>query len=607
MRNPLVKAENKTPTPSKLPVQPEVEQPGLSRLREAVANYLEPRLPQRGKLRQDVVAGLTSAIGNVPEGMADSLLVGVNPIYGLYASIMGPFIGGLFSSTQLMMVATTSATSLAAGQALINLPAEQRDNVLFLMVILIGVFQIVFGLLKLGQLTRFVSYSVMTGFLAGLAMLLILSQLPTAAGYAATGSNKLTQAIDLLLHVTEINFISLAFAVLTLILAVMLSRTRLGHFASIVAIAIPSLLVFFFPLGSVEIVRDISEIPRGFPTPVLPDFSNTLNVVSAAASIALIIIVQAAGVSQSVPNPDGAPRSLSRDIVAQGAANIASGFFRGLPVGGSLSGTSFGLVAGARTRWALIFTGLWMAVIVLIIPGLVGYIAMPALGALLVLAGFRSLKPSDISSVWSTGWASRIAALVTFISTLILPIQLAVGLGVLLSAVLYINKSSTDVSLVQLVKRPDGLIEERNAPKELSSDEVTVLDIYGHLFYAGARTLERLLPVPEGTHHPVVVLRMRGYNHFGATLLDVLSDYAEKLKAVGGRLYLSGMSEAAYDQVVESGRIRLMGPVHGYEAEPVVWESTTDAVTDARTWLVGQHSKTPAETDAAANKAQPKP
>ena len=587
-------------TTSKLPLEPEVEQPGLSRLREAVANYLEPRLAQAGKLRQDVVAGLTSAIGNVPEGMADSLLVGVNPVYGLYASLVGPLVGGLFSSTQLMMVTTTSAAALASGQALISFAGDERDNALFLMVILIGVFQIVFGLLKLGQLTRFVSYSVMTGFLAGLAMLLILSQLPTAAGYEAAGSNKLAQAIDLLLHIAHINVLSLVLAALTLILAVILSRTRLGHFASIVAIAIPSLLVFFLQLDNVEIVRDISEIPRGFPTPVLPDFSEALNVASGAASIALIILVQAAGVSQSVPNPNGAPRNISRDIVAQGAANIASGFFRGLPVGGSLSGTSFALVAGARSRWALIFTGLWMAVIVLIIPGLVGYIAMPALGALLILAGFRSLKPSDISSVWSTGWGSRIAAIVTFIGTLILPIQLAVGLGVLLSSLLYINQSSTDVSLVRLVKRPDGQIEELKAPKKLSSHEVTVLDIYGHLFYAGARTLEQQLPAPEGSQSPVVVLRLRGYNSLGATLLDVLSDYAEKLQAVGGRLYLSGMSEAAYEQVVDSGRIELMGPVHAYEAEPVIWESTSEAVTDARTWLVGRrHEPGNSEVDAS--------
>jgi hypothetical protein len=98
---------------------------------------------------------------------------------------------------------------------------------------------------------------------------------------------------------------------------------------------------------------------------------------------------------------------------------------------------------------------------------------------------------------------------------------------------------------------------------------------------------------------------MRGYNHFGATLLDVLSDYAEKLKAVDGRLYLSGMSEAAYDQVVESGRIKLMGPVHAYEAEPVVWESTTDAVEHARTWLVGRQpagSDNDSSGERAANK-----
>ncbi|HUE98028.1 MAG TPA: hypothetical protein VMN99_02170 [Anaerolineales bacterium] len=169
----------------------------------------------------------------------------------------------------------------------------------------------------------------------------------------------------------------------------------------------------------------------------------------------------------------------------------------------------------------------------------ISYIAMPALGALLILAGFRSLRPSDISSVWSTRWPSRIAAVVTFVSTSILPIQVAVGLGVMLSALLYINQSSRDVSLVQLVKRPDGLIEEHKAQKQLTSHVVTVLDIYGHLFYAGARTLEQQLPSPDGTQSPVVVLRMRGSNILGATLLDVLSAYADKLKAVDGRLYLS--------------------------------------------------------------------
>ena len=177
-------------------VEPEVNQPGLRELREAVANHLR-QLPGRASLREDGIAGLNSAVSSVPDGMASGILVGVNPIYGLYACMVGPIAGGIFSSTRLMIIATTSAASLSAGQALGGLQAEARDNALFLMVVLIGALQILFGLLRTGQLIRFVSYSVMTGFIIGIAVLTILSQLPTIAGYEPTaGNNKVTQTLQ---------------------------------------------------------------------------------------------------------------------------------------------------------------------------------------------------------------------------------------------------------------------------------------------------------------------------------------------------------------------------------------------------------------------------
>src|SRR5215218_7853317 len=168
----------------------EVNQPGLAQLREAVENHLKRRLPGSKSLRRDAIAGLNSAVSSVPDGMASGILVGVNPIYGLYACMMGPIAGALFSSTQLMIIATTSAASLSVGQALGGLSSPARDNALFVMVLLIGAFQILFGLLRLGRLARFVSYSVMTGFLTGIAVLTVLSQLPTVTGYEATGSNR---------------------------------------------------------------------------------------------------------------------------------------------------------------------------------------------------------------------------------------------------------------------------------------------------------------------------------------------------------------------------------------------------------------------------------
>lgn len=580
--------------------EPEVNQPGLRELREAVANHLAG-LPARASLRENGIAGLNSAVSSVPDGMASGILVGVNPIYGLYACMVGPIAGGIFSSTQLMIIATTSAASLSAGQALGALQGDARDNALFLMVVLIGVLQILFGLLRLGQVTRFVSYSVMTGFIIGIAVLTILSQLPTISGYELTaGNNKVTQTINLMSNLDRINLWSLAVAVVTAVLAILLPRTKLGNFGRLAAIVIPSGLVASFGLESVQIVRDVGEIPGGIPLPHLPTFSGlSAEVLTGALAVAVVTLVQGAGVSQSVPNPDGSRRSMSRDFVAQGAANAASGFFRGLPVGGSLSTTALTVISGARSRWAAIFAGLWMALLVIVFPGLVSYVAMPPLGVLLIIASISTIKPSEALSIWRTGWPSRLAIVTTFLSTLFLPIQAAVGFGVVLSALLYINESSTDISVVELVKRDDGSIEEHKAPKQLQSNTVTVLDVYGHLFYAGARTLARLLPNSNGAQNPVVILRLRGRTKIGATLVEVLANYAGKLHEANGRLYLTGISEGAYEQMVRTGKLRLTGPVRAYEATSVVWESTREAVADARTWLVGKSEDAAPDDEAS--------
>ncbi|MDQ3930033.1 MAG: SulP family inorganic anion transporter, partial [Chloroflexota bacterium] len=343
-----------------------------------------------------------------------------------------------------------------------------------------------------------------------------------------------------------------------------------------------------FQLGSVQTVGDVGEIPSGVPTPILPSFFDvSLDVVTGALALAAIVLVQGAGVSQSVPNPDGSRRSMSRDFIAQGAANVTSGFFRGLPVGGSLSTTALTVLSGARSHWAPIFAGLWMALIVILFPGLVSYVAMPALAALLVIASLSTIKPVEALSIWNTGWSSRLAIVTTFLSTLFLPIQAAVGIGVALSALLYLNRSATDVSVVELVERPDGRVEERKPPAQLSGKAVTVLDVYGHIFYAGARTLERLLPQPANAQNPVVILRLRGRPTLGATLIEVLANYAGKLKDAGGRLYLTGISEGAYEQIVRTGKLRLSGPVRAYEATPIVGQSTWEAYADAQTWLAG--------------------
>lgn len=562
-----------------------VNLPGLGELREVVANARR-RIPRQKTLRQEGIAGLTVTVASVPDGMAGGLLAGVNPIYGLYASMVGPIVGGLLSSTRLMVINNTSAVSLVAGQALVGVAAAQQESNMFLMVVLAGLFAIGFGLLGLGRMTRFVSYSVMTGFVAGIAALLVLSQLPTAVGFEGEGANRVAQTFNLLTRLDEANVAALLLALIAVGVTLLMQRTKLRAFASLVGIVLPTVLVVLLSLN-VQVVADVGTIPDAFPMPDLPNFADALQVITGAFAVAVIALVQGAGVSQAVPNPDGSRSRASRDFIAQGAANVASGLFHGLPVGGSLSATALNVAAGARRRWASVCSGLWMAVIVIGFPEVVAQVAMPALAGLLILVGIQIFKPTDIASVWRAGWPSRLAGLTTFVSTLVLPIQAAVGFGVVLSAVLFVNRSSTDIALVELRELPDGRIEEHKPPKKLASNAVTVLDVYGNLFYAGARTLERLLPVPEqGAMHPVVILRLRGRTTLGATLEEVLSAYANKLEAAGGRLYLTGLSEAAHREVSRMAKLEISGPARVYAETAVRGESTHEAHADAEAWLV---------------------
>jgi SulP family sulfate permease len=229
-----------------------------------------------------------------------------------------------------------------------------------------------------------------------------------------------------------------------------------------------------------------------------------------------------------------------------------------------------------------------MLLIVLVFAGPVGKVAIPSLAALLIFAAVNAVRVEEGRSIWRIGWAPRAAALVTFLATLFLPIQVAIGIGALLSALLHTYASSSDISLVELVERPDGRVESRRPPARLASDAVTVLGVDGSLFYAGAWTLERLLPSSRGAHRPAVVLRLRGQTRVGATFIDVVTRYAEQVGAAGGRLYLAGVDDRVRDQLARSGKVQASGPLDVYAATSVVGESTRRAAAAASAWLAAR-------------------
>jgi SulP family sulfate permease len=542
----------------------------------------------RSELQHEAAAGLPGAVASVPDGMAAAVLAGVNPVHGLYASFAGPIGGGLTASTRLMVITTTSAAALAAGSAVSGFDQDQRPAALIGVTLLAGAAMAAAGLVGLGRYTRFVSFSVMTGFLTGVAANIVFGQIPDLTGVDASGGSAVAKALYVVTHPAQIDLAALATGAAAILLLVLVARTRWASFAAIVALVVPSLATL--GVGSLVRVEDTGDIPRGVPLPHLPELGIMLHpdVLVGALSVAVIVLVQGVGVSEAAGNLDGTPSDPNRDFLAQGVGNLASGAFGGQPVGGSVGQTALNVAAGARTRWASVFSGLWMFVILIAFSGVIGRVPMPILAAILVVAAVGSLRSDAIATIWRTGVASQIAIVTTFVATLFLPVAAAVGLGVALSLLLQLNSEAVDLRVVQLEPAGGGRFRESPAPAVPADDDVTVLDVYGSLYYAGAKTLAVRLPDPTHARRPVVVLRLRGRTRLGATSLVVIDTYAAHLAERQGRLVLAGVDPELLEQI---------GRAHGPEerdrldvlpATDLVGESLDEAIEHAHRWLYEQ-------------------
>lgn len=566
----------------------------IKRIRAAAQNLM----PERRYLSSDLIAALTFAVVNVPQAMGHALLAMVNPVLGIYTLMVAVPIGALFSSSVFMNVSTTGALSVAAGVVLLEFPADQRAEALVVLVLLVGAIQWLAGLVQLGFLIRFVSNAVMTGFLNGVAVLIILGQLSDLTGYQSNFSNRVAQALDLLLRIGQINLQVTTIGVFTLALIMgLLWLKALQRFAFIIAIAVATLLLALLTLAAlptaanftaVPTVGSISAIPRELPQLALPQLSLVLSLWLPALSIAIIGLVQGAGVSQGTPNPDGHYPDVSRDFLGQGAANMATSLVGGIPAGGSVSGTALIVGAGARSRWANIFVGLFVALIVLLAGPLVERVPMPALAALLIVAGFQGLRVEQAVMAWNTGQISKLVMLVTFVATLIIPLQFAVLFGVALSILLNTIRQSNKVVITQWVLQPQGFPLEQPPPKHLLSHQLTILHIYGSSFFAAAKNMEEMLPQVGNASHAVVAINLRGKSEIGSTFMTVLQRYSQALQSRQGKLMLVGVDTLVRDQLAKTKVLELIGDENVFMATPQLGVALNQAVAAATAWLA-QH------------------
>jgi SulP family sulfate permease len=539
----------------------------LDRLRVSHANLLP-----------DVMAGVTSAFSYIPQGMAYALVAGVSPIYGLYTGVFAPVIGGLLAGSSFIVITVTNELAMPTGGIVAAFGPESAARALFTLTFLIGVIQLALGLLKFGRVTRFISHCVTTGFIAGVGVLLVLGQLQKLTGYKGQVSgNIFVRTWNWLLHLNQLDFHTTLVGLFTLGVIVILQHTRLRAVALVVPLLAATLGVFLLRWNSVELVGALSRIPRGLPFPVVPDFGMILQLLIPALSLAVLGLSVAAGVSQNYPEPDGTMPDASRDFVAQGAANLIGGFFQGMPAGGSISRTATSISAGARSRWANIFAGVVLGIVLLTFAGFAELVPMAGLAGLLISIGIGVLNPDRIAKVWNTHIAERAAMVATFVLTLLIPLHWAIFAGVGLTLLVYIYSSSTKVRLVQIVRSGDGDFQEVAAPAQLPSDSVVALLAYGNAFFAAVYTLEAALPAPENADNSVVIFGLRGRESITSSAVAMLERYVRRLQARGNKLMLFGVEPSVRHALELTGLMQVISEENVFAATPSIGGSFQEA------------------------------
>jgi SulP family sulfate permease len=227
-----------------------------------------------------------------------------------------------------------------------------------------------------------------------------------------------------------------------------------------------------------------------------------------------------------------------------------------------------------------------MALVILLLSAPVGHIAMPALAGLLMLIGYRTIKPADLESVWRTGLVQKVVLVTTFVLTMVIPLQYAVLVGVGLSVVLHVIRQSNQITIKRWRLDEQGQLIESDPPAELPPDEVVVLQTYGSLFFAAAPVLEARLPaLTDSSRNSVVVLRLRGRTELGTTFMDVLQRYARTLADHACKLVIVSAGDRIREQLRVTGVTDLIGPENIYAGDERVGAALRRAHDDAQTWI----------------------
>jgi len=522
---------------------------------------------QRVYIRPDLTAGITVGVILLPQAIAFAVIAELPPVMGLYAAIVGAIAGAFWGSSNHIHTGPTNAISLLV---LSSLQTTYQPNTVEyvlaagLLAVMVGIFQLVLGLLRLGMLVNFVSHSVIVGFASGAGLLIVIKQLRPLFGLQFESHSNFESLVNVVTGIPDSHVATAAIGLGTVLLMVILRRINRKFPAALIAMVLASLAVFLLNLNE-EGVAVIGELSRQLPQlaelPLL-DLDFISNLSTGALAVGAIGLVETLAIGKSIATQTNQRIDSNQEFVGQGLSNILVGFLSGYPVAGSFSRSAVNFGAGAKTPVSAIISAGAVLIGIFLLAPLAAFLPVAALAGVLVVTGIGMIDREEIMRILRGTRSDALIMVVTFFGTLFLHIEVAVLMGILLSLVAYILRTSAprvhavvpDENFKHFLYRPDL----PNCP------QLGVIELLGDLYFGAVGHVEDAIHALQHKNpdQRFLLIRMHSVDHCDFSGIHMLESVVSAFRDRGGDVFMVQVSHRVMRVMERTGFVDFLGEDH---------------------------------------------
>ncbi len=547
------------------------------KIKEKIKSNLLTGLPKStADIKADFISGLSVTALVLPQTMAYSLIAGLPPVYGLYSAIIGMITASILTSSKYLIVGPANITSLAIASVLSGIPEENYLQAVLLFTFMIGIIQMLTGLLKLGELVKYISRSVINGLLTGVGILIISGQLGYFFGFQhPSGSNIFMEFYYFITNLHKTNVYALVISSLSILLIIIIKKYR-ANLAYLIPMTISIILVYFLGWnGNIEVA---GAFPPGIPSFNLfqMDGSFILNYWSAALSTALLGLMYTLSTIKALKVKTGQDINFNQAFLNQGLVNVTCSFFGGFMNSGSMTKSFANLQAGARSKLSQLISALSVLPVLLFFRSLGAYIPIPTLGSIVIIVAFGMIDFREIKASFQNKFDGLIFT-VTFVTTIFAPrIDYAIYLGVGISLILVL-KNSSDLNYSYLKYQSQNGKFINSKVNTFEKNDCIIINLAGNINFNSTNRLKKEL---NNSYQPEqkFIIRMQDVENIDLTSIKELEFFINKVQKNNGYVIFSGLNKSIAKIFKDYNLVKMVGKDNVFLSENKLFTSTKSAI-----------------------------